>query len=84
MSIAGAIVSYIIIWWMVLFMVLPWGVTSQKDAGDVVPGTADGAPVKPQLVKKALITTSIATVAWGILFYLMSAGIISLGEIPKR
>ncbi len=83
MSIAGMIVTYIIIWWMVLFMVLPWGVTSQKDAGDIVPGTADGAPVKPQLGKKALITTGIATIFWGIFYYLMVNDIIHLGDIPK-
>ncbi len=83
MSIAGGIVTYIVIWWLVLFMVLPWGVTSQRDAGEIVPGTADGAPVKPQLIKKALITTGIATAAWGIFFYLMANDIIQLGDIPK-
>ncbi|MEN8721559.1 MAG: DUF1467 family protein [Alphaproteobacteria bacterium] len=83
MSIAGGIVTYIIIWWLVLFMVLPWGITSQRDAGDITPGTADGAPVKPQLVKKILITTGVATVGWAIFVTLMVNDIIHLGDIPK-
>lgn len=84
MGIAGSIVVFIIIWWMVLFMVLPWGVTSQKEAGDITPGTAHEAPVKPMLLKKMLLTTGIAIILWGVAFYLISSGIINLGEIPTK
>ena len=44
MSITTALAIYFITWWIVLFAVLPWGVRSQSEAGDVVPGSDPGAP----------------------------------------
>jgi predicted secreted protein len=58
---------YVCIWWVVVFAVLPWGVQPQ---GDALPGTDPGAPAHPQLLRKALVTTAIATLLW-IAFYLV-------------
>ena len=44
MSLTTAIAIYFIIWWVVLFAVLPWGVRSQEESGAVAPGTDPGAP----------------------------------------
>ena len=52
MSITLAIAVYFVIWWTVLFAVLPLGVKSQYEHGDVVPGTEGAAPHKPMLLKK--------------------------------
>ena len=49
MSLATAIAIYFIIWWVVLFAVLPWGVRSQEEGGDVVSGSDPGAPAIPRL-----------------------------------
>ena len=49
MSLATSIAIYFIIWWTVLFAVLPWGVRSQEEAGEVAKGTDPGAPVIPRL-----------------------------------
>ena len=38
---------YFVIWWIVLFAVLPWGVRSQHESGDSAPGTDPGAPAMP-------------------------------------
>jgi len=62
MSLVSAIAIYFIIWWLVLFAVLPIGVRSQHETGDVTLGTDHGAPVKPMLVRKAIITSLIAAV----------------------
>jgi predicted secreted protein len=62
MQIGSALAVYFIIWWLVLFTTLPFGVRSQAESEDVVAGTEPGAPVAPQLLKKALWTTVIATV----------------------
>ena len=56
-----AVAIFFTTWWIVLFAVLPWGVRSQEESGEVVPGTEPGAPHAPGLGKKALWTT-IATV----------------------
>ena len=44
MSLTTAIAIYFIIWWVVLFAVLPFGVRSQEESGEVAPGTDPGAP----------------------------------------
>ena len=49
MTITGAIVLYAVCWFMTLFVVLPIGVQSQEEAGDVVPGTPASAPTAPML-----------------------------------
>jgi predicted secreted protein len=55
---------YVIVWWLTLFAVLPWGV---KPTTEAEPGHDRGAPVLPNLWKKALATTAIATVLWFVL-----------------
>lgn len=57
-----AIAIFITIWFVVLFAVLPFGIRSQEEAGDVVAGTDPGAPVAPRLLAKALWTTLISAV----------------------
>jgi len=69
MGIAEAIVVFAILWWLVFFAVLPWGIRSQVEAEeewDVVPppGTEKGAPLSHMLGYKALITTGITFVLW--------------------
>jgi predicted secreted protein len=64
MQISTAIAVYFLIWWIVLFAVLPWGVRAQGD--DSPPGTDPGAPTVPRLRAKLLWTTGVATVVWGI------------------
>ena len=59
-----AVSIYFTIWWIVLFAVLPWGVQTQNDSGDVVPGTEPGAPTAPRLLVKALWTTAISAVVF--------------------
>jgi predicted secreted protein len=71
MTIAGALALYFIIWWTVLFVTLPFGVRSQAETGEVVAGTEPGAPVSPNLKKKALWTTLIAAVLFGIVYMLL-------------
>lgn len=62
MSLFSSIAIYFIIWWLVLFAVLPIGVRSQHEDGEVTLGTDHGAPVRPMLVRKALITSLIAAI----------------------
>ncbi len=64
MSITGSIVTFVMIWWVVLFTVLPWGIQSQLETDDVEPGSEPGAPTAPRLSRKLLITTGITFVLW--------------------
>ena len=62
-----------IIWWVVIFAVLPWGVTVSDNPE---PGHAPSAPENPMLWRKAAITTVIATILWGIAYYVIEADLI--------
>ena len=57
-----AIASFFTIWWIVLFAILPWGVRSQHEDGEIVAGTDPGAPVAPKLLMKAIVTTIVSAV----------------------
>ena len=69
MTIASALAVYFIIWWTVLFVVLPFGVRSQAETGEVTQGTEPGAPALPGLLRKAAITSVIAAVVFVIVWY---------------
>jgi predicted secreted protein len=77
MAVTTIIAIYFIIWWVVLFMVLPWGVRSQDESGEVAPGTDPGAPAVHTVWKKLMWTTIIASVVFAIL-----AAVYQLGLIP--
>ncbi|MBT5571261.1 MAG: DUF1467 family protein [Alphaproteobacteria bacterium] len=76
-----ATVVFIIIWWIMLFMVLPWGVsrTENPEAGH-----DPGAPARPMLVRKLLITTGITIVLFGILYGVIDAEILSLQDLSAK
>jgi predicted secreted protein len=61
---ALGIATYVIVWWVTFFAVLPIGVTSQHEAGDFVEGTDPGAPTVPYLGRKILAATLIALLLW--------------------
>ena len=60
MSLVSLIAIYFVVWWIVLFAVLPWGVRTQEEEGDVTLGTAHSAPARPMLLRKALATTIVS------------------------
>ena len=64
MSLATSIAIYFIIWWTVLFAVLPWGVRSQEEAGEVAKGTDPGAPVVHRLGRKLVWTSVVAAIVF--------------------
>jgi predicted secreted protein len=70
MNTFGAIATFAVVWWIVLFMVLPFGV--KRDEAPVA-GADPGAPAKPYMLRKALATTVLAAlITWGIAYALNS------------
>ncbi len=82
MTLSAGIAIYFLIWWIVLFAVLPFGVKSQHEQGAVEDGTDPGAPLAPQLLKKAIVTTIIAGVIFGAGYFASSRGYITLESLP--
>ena len=62
------IAIYFIIWWLVLFAVLPFGIRTQEEDADTVLGTPGSAPSRPMLVRKAIATTVVSALILGALW----------------
>ena len=70
---------YLIIWWTVLFAVLPLGTITHAEAGiDKGDGGDPGAPVDPKLKKKFFTTTWVAAAVWLVLFAVIKLGLVQL------
>lgn len=76
----SGIAVYVIVWWVVLFAVLPWGV-QPVDASDIARGHDQGAPQKPRLVLKMAVTTVIAALIWVIIDLIIRYGGISFRDM---
>lgn len=72
MSLTLAIALYFIIWWTVLFAVLPIGVRTQGEDGDVVPGTPASAPTAPRLLRIVALNTLVAAVVFAIVWVVIA------------
>ena len=59
MNLVSIIAVYFVVWWIVLFAVLPWGMRTQEEEGEVVLGTDRSAPANPRLLRKAIITRCV-------------------------
>ena len=62
LQVSGGLALYFVIWWILLFAVLPFGVRSQAESGEIVAGSEPGAPSVPALREKAIWTTLLASV----------------------
>lgn len=67
---------YFIVWWLCLFVVLPFGVRSQRDEGEVVAGTEAGAPSAPRLAVKLIATSILAAVVMALALWALSNPVI--------
>jgi predicted secreted protein len=79
MAISTAIAIYFLIWWLVLFAVLPWGVEAQGEGG--APGTDPGAPIVARVLHKVIWTTIIASVIFGCAAYVFVNRLLTLEDL---
>jgi predicted secreted protein len=75
MSWGWGLFVYGLIWWTVLFAVLPWGVRVPEEAE---PGHAPSAPENPRLLLKVAVTTAISFVIWLGIYYVIDNKLIDL------
>jgi predicted secreted protein len=74
MSIITGFAIYFVIWWITLFAVLPLGVRRVENPP---PGHDHGAPERPELLRKVLITTGVAAVVWLAFFALYESDLVN-------
>ena len=81
MSIVSGLVLYAVIWFMVLFVLLPIGLETQGDRGEIEPGTHAGAPANFNLRKKVLTATWISAILWAVIAAVIFSGLISVRDL---
>lgn len=69
-------VVFILVWWTVLFAVLPFGTRPDPD-GDPATGGWRGAPERPLLLRKLVATTLVSVVIWAGIFAIVESDMLS-------
>jgi predicted secreted protein len=82
MNWTAGLAIYLVVWWITLFAVLPWGIRAQADEGEIAAGTEPSAPVAPRLLRKVVITTLVAAALWLVIAWLIVYQPVSFDSIP--
>ena len=83
MSLGFALAIYFIIWWIVLFAMLPFGVRTSEEAGEEGgAGFAESAPHRPRLLPKMLATTVVSAIVFAGVYAVIIHHVIRLDDIP--
>lgn len=82
-SISTAFAIYFVLWWVVLFAVLPFGVRSQAENGEEIPGTDPGAPSVPRMARKLIWTTVVSAVIFAAGMAAFKAGYLNVERLTK-
>jgi len=82
-SISTALAIYFVLWWVTLFLTLPFGVRSQHEDGGGTPGTDPGAPIASQMGRKLIWTTLISAVIFGVGMLAYRAGYLNIERLSK-
>jgi predicted secreted protein len=82
-TISTVFAIYFVLWWLVLFLTLPFGVRSQHEDGVGAPGTDPGAPVATLMGKKLIWTTIISAVIFALAMLAYNAGYLSVERLSK-
>ena len=84
MDLTFCISVYFVVWWTVLFAILPLGAKSHHDAGVPVPGGGEpGSPVNPNLKRKFITTTWVAAIVWAMIWAAFTFRLIPLPHLPS-
>jgi predicted secreted protein len=82
-QISTAFAIYFVLWWLTLFLTLPFGVRSQHEDGVGAPGTDPGAPIATLMGRKLIWTTVISAVIFAVAWFAYQAGYLSIERLSK-
>ena len=82
MGIVGGIVVFVMVWWVILFAVLPWGGNHPPE--QVEKGHATSAPDNPRMKQKFIATTIISVIVWIIIYLIIESGMISFLDMADE
>ncbi len=81
MAFGSAIALYFVIWWITLFVVLPFGVRSQQEAGEVTAGSDPGAPASVRFARIVAINSILALLVLLVFWAVYIENVFNLGVI---
>ena len=82
-QVSTALAIYFVLWWVTLFVTLPFGVRSQHEDGVGEPGTDPGAPILTRMGPKLIWTTVISAIVFGLGMAAYHAGYLSIERLSK-
>ena len=82
-SLSTGLAIYFVMWWIVLFLTLPFGIRSQHEDGVGEPGTDPGAPILTRMGPKLIWTTVISALIFAISMFAYNAGYLSIERLSK-
>ena len=81
MTLFTGVVVYLLVWWIVIFAILPIG-TRPDAAGDPAAGGWRGTPVAAHLQRKVIATTLVSAVIWFGIWMLVESDWLSFRSGP--
>ena len=78
MDIVSGVVVYVMLWWWVLFMVLPFGAKAPEQVEE---GHATSAPAKPRMMLKLIITTALSAILFIFVYLIIASDIFSFRDL---
>ena len=82
-AISTGFAIYFVLWWVTLFVTLPFGVRSQHEEGGGAPGTDPGAPIASLMGRKLIWTTIISAAIFALAMLAYNAGYLSIERLSK-
>lgn len=80
--ISGAAI-YFILWWLVLFAILPFSLKTQDDDQEITLGTVSSAPRGPHMLRAVIRTTLVSLVIFAIWYVLTRVYGLGIDDIPR-
>ena len=82
-TISTGFAIYFVMWWIVLFLTLPFGIRSQHEDGASSPGTDPGAPVTTGMGRKLIWTTVLSAVLFAVSMLAYNAGLLNVERLSR-
>jgi predicted secreted protein len=76
-TLSTAFAIYFVIWWITLFLTLPFGVRSQHEDGEGV------APIMARMGRKLIWTTIISVAIYAVALLAYNAGYLNIERLSK-
>ncbi len=81
MTITSALVLLSVIWFMLLFIILPLNINTQKDNGNIIKGTAPSAPTNLNFKRKIKLVSFFSLIIWLPIFLVIYTGVFTISDL---